>query len=63
MLFKKVNIKDELKVLEYSQEILNDRMKNNQIDPQTYLDKSLKIREKIEDYKKKEQEKGISKKP
>lgn len=63
MLFKKVNIKDELKVLEYSQEILNDRMKNNQIDPQTYLDKSLKIREKIEDYKKKEQEKDISKKP
>lgn len=63
MLFKKVNIKDELKVLEYSQEILNDRMKNNQIDPQIYLDKSLKIREKIEDYKKKEREKDISKKP
>lgn len=63
MLFKKVNIKDELKVLEYSQEILNDRMKNNQIDPQTYLDKSLKIREKIEDYNKKEQGKDISKKP
>lgn len=48
MIFKKVNIMDELAVLEHSQTILDDRFKQKQIDPQVYIEKSLELKAKIE---------------
>lgn len=47
MIFKKVNIMDELAVLEQSQRILDDRLQQKQIDPKTYAEKFKEISEKL----------------
>lgn len=53
MIFKKFNIMDELKVLEESQKMLDDRLKQKMIDPNTYIKKSQEISEKINKLRKK----------
>ena len=54
MIFKKVNIMDELAVLEQSQRILDDRLKQKQIDPKTYAEKSQELSNKINELRKKQ---------
>ena len=54
MIFKKVNIMDELAVLEQSQRILDDRLKQEQIDPEVYAKKYKKLTERIKDLKEKQ---------
>ena len=54
MIFKKVNIMDELQVLEQSQRILDDRLKQKQIDSETYISESKKIGDKINELRKKQ---------
>lgn len=54
MIFKKVNIMDELQVLEQSQRLLDDRLKHRQIDRETYIQKSQEISEKINKIRKEE---------
>ena len=58
MIFKKVNIMDELQVLEQSQKILDDRLNQKQIDNETYVKKSQELSNKINELK----NKGVYKK-
>jgi hypothetical protein len=53
MIFKKFNIMDELQVLEESQKMLDDRLEQKMIEPETYIKKSQEISEKINKLRKK----------
>ena len=54
MILKKFNIMDELEVLEQSQMMLDDRLKQKMIDSETYIKKSREISEKINKLRKKQ---------
>jgi hypothetical protein len=53
MIFEKFNIMDELQVLEESQKMLDDRLEQKMIEPETYIKKSQEISEKINKLRKK----------
>ncbi len=53
MIFEKFNIMDELQVLEESQKMLDDRLEQKMIEPETYMKKSQEISEKINKLRKK----------
>jgi len=48
MIFKKPNISDRINSLEFSQQLLDERLKKKQIDSKVYTKESLKIRDELE---------------